>query len=205
LGAFIVAAGALLWGGGAVQAMSFRLVQLQDPRCGRGCPPIIAAEGEITPGTTARFVEFTRQAMDRGPVSNLVLINSPGGVVIESLTLGMVLREIGASVAVARAGGQGLSGGTCYSACVYALMGGSRRIAPPGSRLGVHRAFMGRPGQHRGPARGARPPAGLTSAMRQYARAMGVDPAVISIAERTPSNSIHKFRAQELSRLRLAR
>lgn len=200
-----MAASLLLWGAGPAQAMSFRLVQLQDPRCGRGCPPIIAADGEITPGTTANFVSFTRQAMDRGPVSNLVLINSPGGVVLESLTFGLVLRELGASVAVARAGRQRLIGGICFSACVYTLMGGSRRIAPPGSHLGVHRAFMGRPGQHRGPVRAARPPKGLTVAMRNYARAMGVDPAVISIAERTPSNSIHVFRPNEMSRLRLAR
>ncbi|MFM9152903.1 MAG: hypothetical protein ACKOPC_04745, partial [Methylocystis sp.] len=31
--------------------------------------------------------------------------------------------------------------GRCYSACVYALMGGSRRVIPPESRVGVHRMF----------------------------------------------------------------
>ena len=32
--------------------------------------------------------------------------------------------------------------GRCYSACVYALMGAATRVAPPQSRVGIHR--MGR-------------------------------------------------------------
>ena len=34
-----------------------------------------------------------------------------------------------------------MTGGGCYSACVYALMGAEKRVIPHGSKVGIHRMF----------------------------------------------------------------
>ncbi|WP_424361256.1 hypothetical protein [Methylocystis parvus] len=63
------------------------------------------------------------------------------------MELGQAMRRLGMAVVVARpAAEQGsqnmaLVSGRCYSACVYALMGGKKRVIPPQSRVGIHRMF----------------------------------------------------------------
>ena len=62
----------------------------------------------------------------------VVLLDSQGGYVIASMELGRVFRRIGAATVVAN---------QCLSACVYAFMGGVKRVAPRGALLGIHRMF----------------------------------------------------------------
>lgn len=63
------------------------------------------------------------------------------------MEFGRALRRLGMAVIIARPAARPASrnaelvSGRCYSACVYALMGGKRRVIPAQSRVGIHRMF----------------------------------------------------------------
>ena len=92
----------------------------------------------------------------------------------------------------ASSGGSTLSGdpgpyvGECLSACVYAMMGAVRRVAPPGSEVALHRMSIvetegaGWFGQ-RTTRSFADPP--MVAVLARYARRMGVNPALVRAAE----------------------
>ena len=108
------------------------------------CPRVIVADGVIEEDTPEAFVGFLQSVADAPNLRDVVVINSPGGRVVASMRLGAALRKLQAAVIVARFGDESddlnsPSGGQCMSACVYALMGGARRVVPPASRLGIHR------------------------------------------------------------------
>jgi hypothetical protein len=130
----------------AAEPMSFRLLPLEDAsRCGSQCAQAIVADGEITNATPQEFLSFVAQNL-QGNVRAVVFLNSPGGRVVASMELGQLFRKLGVAAIVARAGqtygGTALASGHCFSACVYALMGGRKRIIPPQSKVGVHRMFQ---------------------------------------------------------------
>ena len=65
---------------------------------------------------------------------------------LASMEMGAVLRKAGAEVVVARLaadgdGGAAVISADCFSACVYALMGASKRVIPVQSHVGIHRMF----------------------------------------------------------------
>ena len=128
------------------QAMEFRAVPVGDGRCGERCPQVVAAEGEIDESTPNAFLSFVRGNVGGGNLHGIVLLDSRGGKVVASMELGRALRRLGMAVIVARPGAAysdngELYSGRCYSACVYALMGGKRRVIPAQSRVGIHRMF----------------------------------------------------------------
>jgi len=80
--------------------------------------------------------------------------------------------------------------GECVSACVYAMMGAVKRVAPPGSEVALHRMSVvetesGLSGDATRVARSyaGRPIVGL---LKRYARRMGVNPALVGAAEALP-------------------
>src|ERR1700744_3228354 len=130
----------------AGEPMTFRLLPLEDAsRCGYQCTQAIVADGEITNSTPQEFLSFVSTHLQAN-VRAVVFLNSPGGRVVASMELGQIFRRLGVASIVARAGqaygGTALAAGHCFSACVYALMGGSKRIIPPQSKVGVHRMFQ---------------------------------------------------------------
>ena len=205
---------ALLTGIAEAQEMTFRLVPAQDTaKCGDKCLQIIAAEGEIVETTPAAFVGFVKQHLADQRVRSVILFNSPGGQVAASLKLGYILRKIGAATVVARArsdGSDGIAGfyaGRCYSACVYALMGGKKRVIPPDSEVGIHRSYIARYGDE--PKRenvDVRPkidPDMTLSIIGKYSDSMGISRDLIAEAQRTNSTSIHIVTRSEMARWRL--
>lgn len=178
-------------------------------QCGAGCAKVIVADGEITNGTPAAFIDFLKtHARDR-QVRTVVFINSPGGKVHAAMALGKTLRAVGAAVVVARPLGDGASfvPAACYSACVYALMGGVKRVAPAGSRLGVHRMYMFESGPDptgSGAARRTFDQGTMRETLARYARAMGVAREAIDDAESTPSDGLLVISPQNAARWRLA-
>ncbi|GAC1334486.1 MAG: hypothetical protein NVSMB26_17300 [Beijerinckiaceae bacterium] len=192
--------------------MSFRLVPLEDPgRCGAQCAQVIAADGEITDATPDQFLSFVRSNV-QGNVRSVVFINSPGGKVVASMELGRVFRQLGTATVVARVrAGQGdtahFASAHCFSACVYALMGGRKRVIPPQSQVGIHRMFSYESGMD---------PAGGTATLRRrydngdmrtmlsrYSSTMGISSGLIDFAEHTSSDSIHVLSKGEIARWRL--
>jgi hypothetical protein len=194
--------------------MSFRLVDFGNPaKCRQACPQVIAAEGEITTRTPQAFLDFVRSHVDSGRLHSIVLLHSQGGRVVASMELGRAFRTIGAAVIVARApagravvDGAVLSG-RCFSACVYALMGATTRVAPAQSRVGIHRMFMFE--ANRSPestanlARvyAARP---LVSRLSEYAQVMGVSPELVWTAETIDPDKIRILSGTEMKRWKLA-
>jgi hypothetical protein len=192
------------------EPMTFRLLPLEDAgRCGNQCAQAIVADGEITNSTPQEFLSFVSQNL-QGNVRAVVFLNSPGGRVVASMELGQLFRKLGVAAIVARAGqtygGTALAGGHCFSACVYALMGGRKRVIPPQSKVGVHRMFQyqasldatGGATIHRQYDNGR-----MRSMLSRYSRQMGVNSRVIEDAERTSSDSLHVLSKGEIARWHL--
>ena len=200
---------------GPAAAMSFRLVDVGGTRCGGSCPQVIAAEGDIDQDSAEEFVSFVRERLGGGRIRNIVFLHSPGGSVVGALKLGSVFRKVGTAVVVARAQpGQDVgsdasfTAARCMSACVYALMGGKKRVIPPASKLGVHQTLSFQingkdpanavPGYQR-----IRTPKAILSALNSYTRSMGVSTALIEAAQSTPNESIRLLTRKELAKWRV--
>ena len=198
----------------AAEPMSFRLASVgETDTCRGGCADVIAADGEIDNDTADRFVAFLADHLQDPELRPVVLLQSPGGTVVGAMQLGLVFRKINAAVIVAAAQDTGDSAvavvrGACLSACVYAFMGGKRRVVPSISRLGIHRMVINET------VRGASGEMqtqriygsdDIVSSLSAYTKAMGVDPRVIGVAETIPPNSIHIVTAREIARWRLGR
>lgn len=193
----------------AAPDMTFRVAPVGDPaRCGTRCPKAIVAEGEIVESTPAAFVDFARRNARDPAVRSVIFIHSPGGKVIASMELGRAFRAIGAAAVVARVRSDGsLVAGTCFSACVYALMGAVKRVAPSGSRLGIHRMYTFENGPDptgSGQQRRRFDDGGMRDMLAKYSAKMGVSSDLIHFAERTPSDSILMLSPRDIARWRLA-
>jgi hypothetical protein len=205
----LAALAGLLWFAAPARAsdMTFRLFPVGDPaRCGNACPQVIAAEGEITNDTPDAFVAFVRSQARRGDVRSVVFLDSPGGKVLSSMELGQAFRRLGIAAVVARpietSGGSEFAAGHCYSACVYALMGGRKRVIPPQSKVGIHRMFTFESAADPagGTARNMRhDDGGMKEVLAKYSAMMGVSRGLIDYAERTSSETIHVLTPGEIS------
>jgi hypothetical protein len=204
-----------VWPGAAAaqgSAMSFRLAKLEAHACGERCPTVIVADGVIEEDTPETFVAFLKSVADAPNLRDVVVLNSPGGRVVASMRLGAALRKLKAAVIVARFENDddlaSPSSGRCMSACVYALMGGSRRVVPPASQLGIHRMSSQENslglGHMFAPSATSYASADMVDALAGYAARMGVSPTVIRVAERIPPEEIHVVSQAELRRWRLA-
>jgi len=194
----------------AGEEMSFQIVSVGDPaRCGADCPQIISAEGEISDQTPGIFRAFVREHYQRSQLHAIVLLDSYGGKVLAAMELGRIFRQIGAAVIVAQTGsGSHFAGGRCFSACVYALMGGKKRVIPPESQAGVHRMVAydnGYDSQFLGGVAARRLDNGSVGAvLARYSAAMGVNPAIIALAEHTSPDGLHVLSRSEIARWHLA-
>lgn len=100
----------------------------------------IWATGEITPGTTERFLNFIRaNKIDAAKVE----LNSPGGSLAEGMKFGRLLRSMQFFTAVGdRTDKYPTSSAICASACAYTFAGGVSRFLLEGSgRLGIHQFY----------------------------------------------------------------
>lgn len=192
----------------SARAMDFRLAPL-GLACGGGCPQIIVADGQIANSTPDEFLKFLRANVGNHDLRTVVLLNSQGGYVVAAMELGQIFRRIGAATVVARPG-EGRARfltGSCLSACVYAFMGGRKRVAPPGSALGIHRMFAN---EERDEAFGESTTVrvydngSLARLLMRYSARMGVSAEVIRFAEHVSSGRIHIVTSAEMSRWRLA-
>lgn len=199
-------------GGAAAEEMNFRVVGLSAGKCGARCPQVIAAQGEIGEGTPDAFLNFVRENVGGGNLHGIVLLDSPGGKVVASMELGQAIRRLGMAVIVARPAADqssqnmALVSGRCYSACVYALMGGKRRVIPPQSRVGIHRMFNYSTSfdfsegivRERNYDDG-----GMRAMLARYASGMGVSPELVNLAERTSPDQLYMLTGADIARWRL--
>jgi hypothetical protein len=194
------------------EEMSFRAVGVNSGGCGDHCPQVIAAQGEISAETPDAFLSFVRQNARGGNLHGIVLLDSPGGKVVASMELGQVIRKLGMAVIVARPAANqsrtmALVSGRCYSACVYALMGGRKRVIPSQSSVGVHRMFNystnfdiaeGGFVRERNYDDG-----GMLQTLSRYAAMMGVSTDLVKLAERTSPDKLYVLTGADIARWRL--
>jgi len=191
------------------EEMSFRLATMGSAHCADHCARVIVAEGEIVEDSADAFVSFLRNQGRETELRGIVLLDSPGGRVVASMQLGQALRRLGMAVIVARVEQEGgaLVSGRCYSACVYALMGGRRRVIPHQSRVGVHRMFNYVDGVDPTSGETLRErrydDGGMRRALLRYSASMGVSRDLIALAERTSPDRVHLLSAAEIARWRL--
>ena len=128
------------------------------------------------------------------------------------MELGAALRKVGAEVIVARlapdaSGGAAVVAGGCFSACVYSLMGASRRVIPTRSRVGIHRmfAYQDEPDtsgiamvRHRRYDNGE-----MRAYLMRYSADMGISPGLIVAAEHISSDDIKILSPAEIRRWHL--
>ena len=121
--------------------MTFRVAPVEMEQCGARCPHVIIADGLIETGTPLAFVDFLRAESSDADLRHIVYLNSRGGNVVASMDFGRILRELRMAAVVGRFedDGAGYYVGECVSACVYAMMGAVKRVAPPGSEVALHR------------------------------------------------------------------
>ncbi len=197
---------ALTFGGVArAEEMTFQSV-------GSGDAAVIAATGQITDRTPKTFAAFLH-TVPRGKQPPTVYLDSSGGTVAGSMELGTLLRQAGATAVVGKAGsgffgGASIDKGECYSACVYALMGGRRRVIPPDSEVGIHRMFLAIEGQggdvtQFASSRELAMASGIRGALMRYTSRMGISPELITFAERTPPAFFHVLTQAEIRKWRL--
>jgi hypothetical protein len=203
----------LVWAGSA-QAMSFRFLPIAINNCTTDCPKVIVAEGEMFFDDINTLVATIQAGVARDrTIRPVVLLSSIGGNVAAGYGIADVFRQIRATVIVGRAvpsgSGYGIAPGGCASACVFALMGGAKRIVPPGSKVGVH--WMSGPvpqissGAVFQPSPDAREDSDAKEQrMRQFMRRMGVRPEFAGFIRKVPHTSLHVMTTQEMSRFGLA-
>ncbi len=196
----------------SAQSMSFRLTTLPDGSgCRSGCPQVIVAEGQISNSTPGEFLQFLRENAYNHNLRTVVFLNSQGGYVVASMELGQIFRRMGAATVVARVGASSGRGrfltASCLSACVYAFMGGNKRVAPPGSALGIHRMFANQ--EHTNPFGDSKVErvydnGSMANLLMNYSSRMGISRELIRYAEHISSQKIHVVTPVEMARWNLA-
>ncbi len=98
----------------------------------------VFVDGEIATGDAARLSQFLR---DRKISVAMLVLNSPGGNLVEGLRIGQLVRNLGFDTMV---GAREEQPALCASACAYAFAGGvNRYFDDKDNRLGLHQFAEG--------------------------------------------------------------
>lgn len=134
-------------------------------------------DGRIVRGSSAKLVKV----LDNNPRANTLYLNSPGGLIAESLKLAKIVRDVEMTIIVEN---------ECSSACTIVLINGTIRLMTPEANIGFHSAFIG-----------DRSISGTNSALKIELKKYGISDEFIEKAVNTPSNNMwypsHKVLKQE--------
>jgi len=171
----------------------------------------VQATGRIEHDTVERFRDF----MKGNELRVRVVFDSPGGSLLGALELGQAIRDLGYTTAVGqtkKSPGEpygAIAGGECYSACVFAFMGGVHRELDEEDQIGVHQHY-------RNDALADQTTVSFTGldmsriqlidgVLVSYTRHMGVDPYLVALAASVgPDEPIAILDHQLLAELRFA-
>jgi hypothetical protein len=192
----------LLYSANASSALDKPMTFSLQQECeGSGCNSYILAQGTIVEKTPLAFEAFMSR-IDHKPI---VYFHSPGGSLAAGIKLGLLVRkfrldtfvggpyekfvEIGRPYAVL------VNRAVCYSACVYAFLGGVTRELKKGGQLGVHqfRGIRGDTGEASAQI--------TTTVLANYIDAMGVDRRLLDIASTTGSDNVYSLSETEARQL----
>lgn len=119
--------------------------------CASTCRAWISAIGYVTSDTPREFEAFARKSDLNGAV---LVLDSDGGSVLGTLSLGRIIRKLNMVTTVGRtralpatADGAQYAELTpdshCESMCAFLLLAGSRRYVPPQAQVLVHQIWLG--------------------------------------------------------------
>ena len=157
----------------------------------------IYLNGQIDEGAAERF----REELARREIpSASVYLNSRGGVLGQGMELGTLLRERGYSTYVGSQNDRGSNPlpGDCYSACVFAFIGGTYRFYTSRSRIGVHRFSAMSPADSDADSAQI-----VSAAIVNYIRKMEVDVGLFDRMARAAKEEILVLTEADLERLRV--
>lgn len=154
--------------------------------------------GSIDVGSAERFAA---EIAARGEYVQTVVLDSPGGSVMDALAIGSLIHDNGLATKVA-------AGSLCASSCPIVFASGATRIASPEAAIGVHQIYAA---ALSGDQQNALRVAGTAMSGAQTATAeiishltkTGVDPALWLHALETPPDRLYYFTTEEMTRLRL--
>lgn len=158
----------------------------------------LSLTGSIDVGAADRFAG---EIAARGEYVNTVLLDSPGGSVVDALAIGSLIHEKGLATKV-------LAGSLCASSCPLIFASGIKRIASPAAAIGVHQiyaaALSADPQNALRAAGSAMSQAQTTTAdIIAHLTETGVDPALWLHALQTPPDRLYYFNPEEMTRLKL--
>jgi hypothetical protein len=183
-------------------------------KCADHCREWIAATGAIGENTLRDFEEFARARDVRGAT---LVLESPGGSVVQGLALGREFRRLEIVTSVGKSAPMAADGepratlsprATCNSMCVFLLLGGIQRHVPDEARILVHQIW---PSSKRNDADAATYSAGNIVAIQRvngdisrYIVDMGVDIELFEIASRIPPwEDMRRLSRDELRRMKV--
>ena len=159
----------------------------------------LALTGTFDVGSAERFAS---EIAERGEYVQTVVLDSPGGSVVDALAVGSLIHEKGLATKVA-------TGSLCASSCPIVFASGAERIAGSQAAIGVHQIYAAALG---GDARNALRAAGTamseaqstTAEITRHLAMTGVDPTLWLHALETPPQQLYYFTPEEMLALRLA-
>ncbi len=157
--------------------MQFTLLEISDNRT------IIDARGPVVQGDFHRLLEFCDTIDKAGRLAGII-VDSPGGNVLEAEKMSGTIRDMRLSVAVA-------AGGRCASACFLMFAAAPYRIAGEGARIGVHRASLA--GEETAGSLGA------TDGMAVEIEHYGVPPAIVAKMKQTAPGGVTWLTASDMA------
>lgn len=154
--------------------------------------------GSVDIGSAERFAD---EIAARGEYVETVVLDSPGGSVVDALAIGSLIHEKGLATKVA-------AGSLCASSCPIIFASGKARIASAEAAIGVHQiyaaALSGEPQNALRVAGTAMSDAQSTTAeIISHLTKTGVDPALWLHALETPPDRLYYFKPEEMTRLNL--
>lgn len=186
-------------------------------KCGSQCKEWISASGAIVDSTVTDFEAFARTRDVRGVT---IVLDSPGGNVVQGLALGREFRRLEVTTSVGRAVKIGTGNGPdqramlspraiCNSMCVFLLLGGVHRHIPDDARILVHQIW---PSSKRNDANAATYSAANVVAIQRvngelsrYIIDMGADIELFEISSRIPPwEEMRRLSREELRRMKVS-
>lgn len=153
----------------------------------------VFADGEIVSGDTDRFVDFIRKS---NISSAKIVLNSPGGSLIEGLMLGRAIRDFCFDTEIGERSG---APAMCASAAAYAYAGGfNRYYSKARGLLGVHQ-FSGAIDSDVNVVTSKAQE--ISGVIIEYLTQMGVDALAFSMSTRATSNAMVWLSEDEAQRL----
>lgn len=153
---------------------------------------VLAAEGSIDPGSSARLAA---ELEARGEYVKVVSLNSPGGALDDAMAMARLIRGKGVAAEVA-------DGALCASSCPLLLAGGLTRTVGARAAVGVHQ-FYAAAATPTAPAQAMADAQMTTARISRHLIDMGVDPALWLHALDTPPQALYYFSAAEMTKYRL--